>query len=171
MIELGQKVTVTKVVGRSFDGYKTVPTSEIISPITGIVIGKSRVYEINNGSNPPMLTNPKPVYVVALSLTKRVKVFPEDLEEEVSRQTIDDPTLVVWVDEVLREKVDNGESFTAYAITKEVRAKHPGFDISNDRVRPIVHNSMAESIQLAGLEYTAADQDFNGQQAIEYKPE
>lgn len=167
-MDLGEEITFKAIVGRKLDGTKSIPISEPIAPLTGTLIGKTRVYTIDNWRNPPTLSDPQTVWVVATSLTKRHKVFMEDI---ILARTQSDPNdIAIWTEQVLNAKTQAGEEFTAYDITRAVRAAHPGEDIPHDPVRDFVHIWMAGAINIIGLNYTENQKDFGGNTAIVYVP-
>ncbi len=78
---LGQWVRFRYIVSqrRTTDGK---PTRQDMGKIRkGMVIGRRNVYD-QVPTNPPTLTNPQPVIVVAVSLYRSYRVFINDVMEE-----------------------------------------------------------------------------------------
>jgi hypothetical protein len=83
------------------------------------------------------------------------------------RQTIN-PQLYQMVAQALQASIGSEVAFTAYDITRLLRAFNPGLDVPHAAVRQVVHALMSE-VTRAGY-YEAAMCEFDSRQAVLYQP-
>src|SRR5204863_5773062 len=68
----------------------------------------------------------------------------------------------------LQMHINQEHEFTAYNITRALRASHPNFEIAHASVRELVHQNMSGIINSG--QYQACLADFGGRIAILYAP-
>lgn len=198
-MEIGDKVIIKSYVarvkkhfpGKTWGEYKKVPLGW-----PGTVVGKVAIYDyetwMEEGYPVTSRTNRRNAYLVATTMGKRYRCLEEDLssldenasnieEDEVlqigqfqqqasSGRTDPDPADVEqWVVDALNTKVGAKAEFTAFDITREIRAAQPATNVRHDEVRSLVHMYMATMI--AGGLYTSEDRDYSGNIAITFVPE
>lgn len=84
------------------------------------------------------------------------------------RMGIEQQALATLVIEQVQEWVAVGRSFTAYDVTRAVRAHHTGIDIGHAAVRVVVHHRMAPLV--ARQWYRQQQATFSAGPAIRYVP-
>lgn len=79
--QLGQCVTFQWVVGQRANAQGKPVRQKLTKLRTGTVIAMRKVYDRVPGSVPPVLTNPRDVYLVATSLHRHYRVYENDLSK------------------------------------------------------------------------------------------
>ena len=79
-MQLGEWVEFQVIVGKQATSNGSVPMCQPIRRARkGMIVGMRNVYEVTIGS-PPQLDNPQPVLIVAVSLHRTYRVYPQDAQ-------------------------------------------------------------------------------------------
>lgn len=178
MYEIGTKVQFSHTVGRKKVASGSTLPIRVPNYDQGTVVGMTRVYDAEMGGpgSVPVLAHPKNVYIVAITLWTRVKVFEEDMSDitpqglapVTGRKDPTDTDLDTWVVDALNQYVGTKTEFTAYDVTKLVRGDHPDYDIQHAVVRGLVHAYMQPV--MANGDYVTENRDEGTYTAIVFVP-
>ncbi|HYF64255.1 MAG TPA: hypothetical protein VD886_15645 [Herpetosiphonaceae bacterium] len=197
-MQLGEWVEFQMVVGKQATGAGSVPVCQPLRRARkGMIVGMRNVYDVTAGS-PPQLDNPRPVLIVAVSLHRSYRVYPQDATvvaaPSPSRRTagtqrvpaaaslshpggsraagrlgsVDDDDLAVMVADQINTWIGQGEMFTAYDVTMALRMANGQLKISHTEVRPLVHSQM-EAAVVSGI-YQRESASFGTDTATRYLP-
>ena len=150
------------------------------------------VYEVTLGS-PPQLDNPQPVLIVAVSLHRTYRVYPQDAQlvappsprrrratapalagsnmpaaPSAGLDPVVDDDLAMLVADQLSTWIGQGEMFTAYDVTMALRVANGQLKISHNDVRPLVHAQMEPAV-ISGI-YQRESATFGADTATRYLP-
>lgn len=197
-MQLGEWVEFQVIVGKQATSNGSVPMCQPIRRARkGMIVGMRNVYEVTIGS-PPQLDNPQPVLIVAVSLHRTYRVYPQDAQpvappsprrrRATSAQRapaalasgtlpaapaggldpVDDDDLAMLVADQLSAWIGQGEMFTAYDVTMALRVANGQLKISHNDVRPLVHAQM-EAAVISGV-YQRESATFGADTATRYLP-
>jgi hypothetical protein len=196
-MQLGEWVEFQVIVGKQATSNGSVPICQPIRrPRKGMVVGMRNVYEVTVGS-PPQLDNPQPVLIVAVSLHRTYRVYPQDAQPVAAPaprrrraaaqrvpaaiaslnlpgapaadlDDVDDDELAIMVADQLNRWIGQGEMFTAYDVTMALRVANGQLKISHNDVRPLVHAQM-EAAVISGV-YQRESATFGAGTATRYLP-
>lgn len=183
-MDIGTAVEFEYIVGRKKNGSTVVPDKVPCGKTEGTFIGLARAYDADTLTDPPTLMDFTEVALVAVTSWKRVKVFKEDLVTQndpsvpapgptqigvgtITPQPLN-PVVVAVIEQVIQDEVDEESEFTAWDITKLVRAKLPKTNVPHQAVREVVHNFMSDP-QFDGV-YGVEPRDYSGNTALTYFP-
>ena len=190
-MELGQWVEFNSTVIKQDTATGNTPAIRQLSRVRkGMVVGIRNVYDVTLG-NPPVLTNPQPVLIVAVSLHRQYRVFPQLAQEcdpprkRQKRQlnptltlthaapvgrlhSVNDDDIEMLVADQINLFIGKGDMFTAYDVTMAIRQAHPTIKIKHDDVRPLVHQAMEAAVVSGVYEREAAT--FGTDTATRYLP-
>lgn len=207
-MKLGDWVEFELIVRKITTSHGVQPVAQPLpQPRRGVIVGSRQVYDVQPGS-PPALSNPRTVLLVAVSIGRCYRVFPQDVRPSAPprrrrglavpgvtpaalpatlapatgatvplamtpvpggrRTPVTPAALELMVADALARRLTRGDLFTAYDVTQELRAAHPGFDLRHDNVREVVHAQM-EAMLAAGI-YDRECADFGHASAIRYVP-
>jgi hypothetical protein len=190
-MQLGEWVEFQVIVGKQATSKGSVPMCQPIRRARkGMVVGMRNVYEVTVGS-PPQLDNPQPVLIVAVSLHRTYRVYPQDAQPvapptprrrrasapashnlpgapAADLDDVDDDELAIMVADQLNRWIGQGEMFTAYDVTMALRVANSQLKISHTDVRPLVHAQM-EAAVISGV-YQRESATFGADTATRYLP-
>lgn len=194
-MQLGEWVEFQVIVGKQATGNGSVPVCQPLRrPRKGMIIGMRHVYDVTAGS-PPQLDNPQPVLIVAVSLHRTYRVFPQDAQIVAAPATrtgrrraatgpttiaggnppaggrlgsVADDDLAVMVADQINSWIGQGELFTAYDVTMALRMANSQIKIRHAEVRPLVHAQM-EAAVISGI-YQRESASFGADTATRYLP-
>lgn len=78
--QLGQRVRFQRVVSPRTTKNGQPVIQKLTTPRTGTVIARRNVYDRVPGSQPPVLINPREVYLIAVTLHRHYRVLPDDIK-------------------------------------------------------------------------------------------
>jgi hypothetical protein len=192
-MQLGEWVEFQVIVGKQATNNGSVPICQPIRrPRQGMIVGMRNVYEVTVGS-PPQLDNPQPVLIVAVSLHRTYRVYPQDAQPvappaprrrrpaatarvssnlpgapAAGLDSVDDDDLAMLVADQLTTWIGQGEMFTAYDVTMALRVANSQLKISHNDVRPLVHAQMEPAV-ISGI-YQRESATFGADTATRYLP-
>ena len=196
-MQLGEWVEFQVIVGKQATSNGSVPMCQPIRRARkGMIVGMRNVYEVTLGS-PPQLDNPQPVLIVAVSLHRTYRVYPQDAQPVAAPSThrvpgrrratapaiagsnlpaapsagldpVDDDDLAMLVADQLSAWIGQGEMFTAYDVTMALRVANGQLKISHNDVRPLVHAQMEPAV-ISGV-YQRESATFGVDTATRYLP-
>lgn len=79
--QLGQRVRFQRVVGQRANAKGQPVVQKLIEPRVGTIIARRKVYDRVPGSQPPVLINPREVYLVAVTLHRHYRVLTADISK------------------------------------------------------------------------------------------
>jgi hypothetical protein len=164
-MELGDRVRFTKVIVKELQdngARKSVPVVKDLEG-EGLLAGETVVREVDYSSGKGIMGESIPVYKVAVSMKRMVKV-PLDNLQKVSLSVED------AVSKIVKDWVANKRTFTAWEVTKEIQKSNLGVTVNHQDVRDLVWGYMYEDTQLDAT-YSYEIRTYGNAAALTYFPQ